>query len=106
MIENSLISHRSVYDSFSKFQRTASDHKFRTKSIRMRTVTNDLDEHIVQKIGLPVIHPSQSAVKFKPLESAKKITSQELSASPVKKRVQSFKIIEKNYEDELNKMGV
>ena len=53
-----------------------------------------------------MIHPSQSAVKFKPLESAKKIPNQELSASPVKKRVQSFKIIEKNYEDELNKIGV
>ena len=53
-----------------------------------------------------MIHPSQSAVKFKPLESAKKIPNQELSASPVKKRVQSFKIIEKNYEEELNKIGV
>ena len=95
MIENSLISHRSIYESFSKFQRTASDNKFRTKSIRVKTVNNDIEEHLVQKIGLPAIYPNASTAKLKPLESAKKMmnTSKELMPSPVKKRSQSYKII-------------
>ena len=42
MIENSGLSHRSIYDSFTKFQRIASDNKFRTKSIRVKTVNQEL----------------------------------------------------------------
>ena len=75
MIENSLISHKSVYDSWNKFQRTASDQKFRTKSIRVKTVNQDMDEHLVQKIGLPVIYPNQSQSKLQPLSSVQKLQS-------------------------------
>ena len=75
MIENSVISHKNIFNSFTKFQRTASDHKFRTKSIRVKTVNQDIDEHLAQKIGLPVIFPSQSLVKFKPVDSVQKFTT-------------------------------
>ena len=75
MIENSLISHKSVYDSWNKFQRTASDKKFKTKSIRVKTVNQDIDDHLVQKIGLPVIFPNQSQSKLNSLASVQKIAT-------------------------------
>lgn len=64
MIERSAISNRSVYEQFVKFQRTASDHKFRAKSFRLKTTNSDLDKHLIQKIGLPVIHTNQSFAKI------------------------------------------
>lgn len=88
-------------------QRTSSDYRFRVKSLRIKTINNDLDEHIVQKIGLPVIYPNQSTTKFNAKGSHKKIfQNQESSKSLLKVRSQSYKIIEKNYEEELNKIGV
>ena len=42
MIENSIITHHDVYKAFTKFQRVSSDHKFRTKSIRVKTISNEM----------------------------------------------------------------
>jgi len=62
---------------------------------------------LATKIGLPVIFPNHSQAKFKPLETVKKITGfPETCLGAVKKRTQSYKIIEKNYEEELNQYGV
>ncbi len=74
MIENSVISSRTIYEAYCKFQRSASDHKFRTKSLRVKTVNTDLDDHLAQKIGLPVIANNGSRAKLSPLSSAKKLS--------------------------------
>ena len=62
-------------------------------------MTNELEDHLVNKIGLPVIYPSQSTQRFKPGQSNKKLgMSPEQRTSSKRIRVQSYKIIEKNYE--------
>jgi hypothetical protein len=58
MIENSPIKHKTIYNSFSKLQRASSDGKFRVKSIRVKTVSNEIEDHITQKLGLPLIYPN------------------------------------------------
>ena len=64
MIENSPIANKAIYDSFVKLQRVSSDGRFRVKSLRVKTVTNDMDEHVAQKLGLPSIYSNQSSKKI------------------------------------------
>jgi len=99
MIENSLLSNKDVYAAFTKFQRVSSDYKFRAKSIRVKTISNDMEEHITQKLGLPVIYNNHSQVKFHTMmNSAKPLPNQDYNTSIEKARAQSYKIVEKNYE--------
>jgi len=99
MIENSLISNRDVYAAFLKFQRVSSDHKFRTKSIRTKTISNEMEDHITQKLGLPLIYNNHSQAKLNPtMSSVKMLPNQESNTVIEKVRAQSYKIIEKNYE--------
>ena len=69
----------------------------------MKTSNNDLDNHLVEKIGLPVIHTNQSFAKINTLSNTKSMSLQKsLGKNPVKLRINSYKIVEKNYEQELN----
>lgn len=107
MIEYSAISSRSIYDKFCKLQRATSDYRFRAKSLRVKTITNELEDHLVNERGLPAIYPSKSTAKINTFQNNEKGQTSELfGKSVVKKRVHSYKIIEKNYEQELNTYGI
>lgn len=107
MIEHSAISSRSIYDKFCKLQRATSDYRFRAKSLRVKTITNELEDHLINERGLPAIYPNKSSAKINTFQHNEKgQTSGFLGNSGVKKRVHSYKIIEKNYEQELNTYGI
>lgn len=42
MIENSPISHKTIYNSFTKLQKVSSDGRFRVKSLRVKTLSNEI----------------------------------------------------------------
>jgi hypothetical protein len=64
MLENSPIRHKTIYNSFSKLQSASSDAKFRMKSLRIKTSSNEMEDHIRHKLGLPLIFPNQSVKKI------------------------------------------
>lgn len=96
MIENSPIRHKTIYNSFEKLQRASSDAKFRVKSIRLKTISNDLENHITKKLGLPIIYSNKSQAKI--ASASSKALESPVKAWNAKPKSKSAKIIEKNYE--------
>jgi len=94
MIENSPIHHRTIYNSFEKLKRAASDGKFKIKSLRIKTSDNEMEEHLTNKLGLPLIYPNQSTKKIASVTHLPSLSpTKGQSTSIVKSRVKSFKII-------------
>lgn len=76
------------------------------KSIRVKTASNEMEEHITSKLGLPLIYPTQSQKKLAfTAGNPQASPAKGLSTSAAKPRALSFKIVEKNYEQELNDLG-
>ena len=91
MIENSLLGQRQVGQKFEKLQKASSDHRFRVKSLRVKTHSNDIEEHLNHRLGLPLIKPSHSQQK---ITSATKLTlDKDRSMSLIRSKLQSSKVI-------------